>query len=171
MLRFPRISLSVRGDRRLKQKIGAVPKELMGTATVRYIENLLLERTQDRFKTKTDPDGAPWAPWAPSTPKRRAKKLESGEVTPSAFGIAHGGILVLSGSLAESIEIKRTQADRGFAVGTGGGFRIGSSHPLARIHQQGTRHIPARPFLGVGTADSILVERHLQRAARRAGLR
>lgn len=169
---FPRISLAVTGAKRLSQKIATV-NNLMTAAVVVRIEKVLLNRVRDRFITKTDHRGRPWAPLKPSTLERRARFMRTSKFQPTPFAIAHHGILVLTGQLAASVGINRPGSALKFATATGVGFRIGTNHPAARLHQFGDseRNVPARPFLSMGLRDSIAVERVLLRVAHRLGLR
>lgn len=169
---LPTVSLAVAGVSRIKKKIAAVSGMVTGAVVLR-IESLLLRRVKERFITKTDHTGRPWAPLKESTLERRARFMRSGKFQPTAFGIAHHGILVLTGGLADSVKISRPGSVLGFSTSTGVGFRLGTNHPAARLHQFGNaaKNTPARPFLSMGLRDSFSVERLLLRTARRLGLR
>lgn len=168
----PIIKATVTGDQRLKATLAAVTDGLLTAAMARRIEELLLKRTKRRFITKTNPAGVPWAALKGSTLDRRSRKVRAGGWNPSAFGIAHYGILVFEGRLADSIRIIRSGRAR-FATATGAGFRIGTDHPAAKLHQYGdsARNVPARKFLGVTRRDSSAIERLLLRQAKLLGLR
>jgi len=170
---FVTVASTVRGASRLKRKLQSVAASLVGPAVVLRMEKILVNRTKRRFITKTDPRGVPWAPWKAGTEERRQRELKSGRAVVTAFGAAHSGILVLTGELANSIQVMRAGQNKGFGLGTGAGFRIGSTSPKARIHQMGlpSRNIPARKFLGITRRDSTAIERMLLRVARATGLR
>ena len=169
---LPTVSLAVAGVSRIKKKIAAVSGMVTGAVVLR-IESLLLKRVKERFITKTDHRGRTWAPLKQSTLERRARFMRSSKFQPTAFGIAHRGILVLTGGLAASVSVNRPGSALRFSTSTGVGFRIGTNHPAAALHQFGNsaKNTPARPFLSMGLRDSFSVERLLLRTARRLGLR
>jgi phage gpG-like protein len=86
------------------------------------------------FRGEHAPDGTPWAALADSTVRRKG----------------HDTILRETGRLWGSVaadepphalrELIDEQLTKGFLFGT--------DHPAARLHDQGTKHMPARPFLG-----------------------
>ena len=170
---FPRIAVAVQGVSRLKQKLASIPKMLMGPLVVKRIEKVLLNRTKRRFITKTDPRGIPWAPLSQARWERRARERKRQGFKQTPFAIAHNGILVFTGQLADSIKIYRAGNRQGFAVRTGAGFRIGTEHPSARRHHYGDpkKNLPARKFLGITRRDSTAIERLMLRVAKQAGLR
>ena len=108
------------------------------------IGEYLLEATEDRFLAQVDPAGRPWAPLSPGYKKRKRRQQDL--------------ILVLDSYLKGTLA-KRVSAGR---------LEIGSNRIYAATHQLGdeSRHIPARPFLGLAGADKAemlaIMEDHLQ---------
>ncbi|GAB1384898.1 phage virion morphogenesis protein [Melaminivora sp.] len=90
----------------------------------------LQRSTQERFKTQTDPDGAPWAQLAPHTKKRKKYNPQK--------------ILTLRGTLRSQIR---------YQVLDKHSVQVGSALPYAATHQFGRDAIPARPFVGLSAAD------------------
>jgi phage virion morphogenesis protein len=87
-----------------------------------------IKEAQNRIhKTKTDPEGKPWAPWAPSTRKARQRE-----------GTASTGLLFRSGKLYNSFESKI--ANKSMSIYNTAGY--------GQYLQAGTDNMPARPFLG-----------------------
>lgn len=84
-------------------------------------------QTLSRFNTETDPDGNAWAPLAPNTIVQKGSS----------------GILEDSGTLMGSIMV---QASGNEAV-------VGTNVEYASFNQEGTRKMPARPFMGIGGDD------------------
>lgn len=85
--------------------------------------------------TKTAPDGTRWKPWASSTAKARRRA-----------GTASSGLLFNSGELTRSI---------GYTI-TGNKVAVNTTLPYAQFLQNGTKNMPARPFLGMGKAEQDL---------------
>ena len=108
------------------------------------IGEYLLAATEDRFAEQVDPAGRPWAPLSPGY---RAKKRRHQDL-----------ILMLDGYLKGTLA-KRVSAAR---------LEIGSNRIYAATHQLGdaARNIPARPFLGLASADKAemlaILEDHLR---------
>ena len=90
----------------------------------------LLARTQDRFKTQTDPDASPWDALAPHTTKRK-KYNPTKVLTERGF---------LRKDLRYQVLNKTT-------------VQVGSNLEYAATHQFGRDKIPARPFLGLSPQD------------------
>lgn len=84
--------------------------------------------------TKESPSGSPWAPWASGTAKARARTGNSGN-----------GLLYNSGRLIKSIK----HEVRGNTVTVGSD----PSAPYASFLQNGTKNMPARPFVGISRGD------------------
>lgn len=76
---------------------------------------------------KTTPDGQPWANWSPITADRRSRR-----------GNAGNGLLFDTGALYQSVDWK--------ATGKTGEVSAGASY--AQYLQEGTKRMPARPFMG-----------------------
>jgi phage gpG-like protein len=77
--------------------------------------------------TKTAPDGTRWDPMAFSTIRQRTRE-----------GNVHLGLLNRTGALLNSI----------YSKVTGRTLEVGSRASYAQYQQNGTNHIPARPFIG-----------------------
>ena len=102
------------------------------------IGQLAAKRVERELETgKHDPDGNAWEPWAASTARARARK-----------GNADRGLLYDTGTLLHSI---RTQVGIADVV-------IGTEVPYAKYLQDGTSRMPARPFMGWGTAGETEAE-------------
>lgn len=87
----------------------------------------LESRVSNRFETKTDPNGAPWAPWKPSTVKSYPKK-------------GHKTLLDRYGDMLRSLT---HQSDSDSAI-------IGFGQPHAEYHEAGTKHMVPRRLLTNG---------------------
>lgn len=77
-----------------------------------------------RFDTKTDPAGHPWAAWKPSTEKRHVKANR-------------GSLLEMYGTLLQSLN---HQADEDSVI-------VGFGAPYAVYHEFGTKHMERRGML------------------------
>lgn len=149
-------NLFVRGAERLKQRIETIRTRLALPALTNEIGELLLRRTLDRFDRAVDPDGRPWKPLSPATLRRK-----------SAAGYAGKGSLKRTETLRKSIRIIKSNAGATF-INTGAGARIGvtgEAEARARVHQYGSRTVPARRFLGVGALDVKSTDSFLRRRA------
>lgn len=109
------------------------------------IGRMLQGSTRDRLqKSKIGPDGKPWAPWSLSTLLARTRK-----------GTAGRGLLNDSGNLSRGI----TYEVRGNTV------VVGATASYASYLQEGTKNMPARPFVGVSKQDEkqidVILKRHL----------
>lgn len=91
---------------------------------------------------KTDPMGQKWAPWARSTALARAKD-----------GSAARGLLYKSGDLLNSLSYN-VQGDK---------VSVTSDSPYARYLQNGTGRMPARPFLGLGNKEQLILKQVWQK--------
>lgn len=106
------------------------------------IGQLLEESTELRISnTKTAPDGTPWRGLSAKTLAQKTGKS----------GKTRDGILVDTGSLMRSIT---HEASANSVI-------VGSGEIYARWHQQGTKHMPARPFLGLSETDVRDINEHL----------
>lgn len=95
---------------------------------------------QERFETKTDPEGNSWEEWSDSYKKRISKR-----------GGSHSILMGPTARLQEDIDFEITHE----------GIHWGSPLPYARAHQKGYKenNLPARPYLGIGEEDEdLLVE-------------
>ena len=93
----------------------------------------LLNSTRKRFRGQRGPDGRPWKPLLPQTLARKRKNQDK--------------ILFLEGELFGHLRY----------VAAADSLEVGSNEVYAATHQFGSggdgRNIPARPFLGLDTAD------------------
>lgn len=114
----------------------------------RDIGEQLLIIHRDRFRAQRSPDGTPWAPLSPAYRARKAKNKDL--------------ILVLRGHLRDTLRYQVSATALAF----------GTDRIYGATHQFGdpSRHIPARPFLGLSAADRTTVlgilNRHLAAALR-----
>jgi len=93
------------------------------------------EQTKDRVEfTKLNPEGRKWDPWKESTLRYLRRKF------PKATLLNRSS----SEGLLNSIEHQVKGSDS---------VIIGSSKEYAGFHQEGTRKMAARKFLGIGVAD------------------
>ena len=143
------------------------------------IGEYLVQATEERFRTETDPDGNRWPEVTDATRKRKR----------------HPKILTESGQLRQSIHYRAAKSQ----------VKIGTNKPYAAAHQFGVdgpvpiprhkrritrvygralrfpvwaeipahtirQHIPARPFLGVSETDRreilTIIEDHIQMAVK-----
>ena len=91
---------------------------------MRRIGELMVRQTRQRFDTETDPDGVRWA--------RRRSTFDSARP-----------VLTLTGRLRRSIRFEATEDS----------VDIGTDVPYGRYHQDGTRDLPRRSFLGISPRD------------------
>lgn len=83
--------------------------------------------------TKQEPNGQRWQPWAPRTRRQRARR-----------GSLAGGLLYDTGRLYRSFSVTSSRKR----------FEVRNTTRYGGFLQRGTRHMPARPFLGFGR-DSV----------------
>ena len=106
----------------------------------------LVRSTQRRItETKESPAGVPWAQWSTSTMLARMRK-----------GTAARGILYDSGNLLNSIQYQIV----------GKTVQVGVNQaqaPYGIYLQQGTRNMPARPFIGLSPVDQQVINSILRR--------
>jgi phage virion morphogenesis protein len=160
---------SIAAGFRALQQLGREPAGMM-----RAIGVALVETTQRRFETGTDPAGKAWAPWS---------RAYAAVTTSRSILRGQSGNDGLTGSQTFKVE--------------GRGVRVGSNKEYAAVHQFGATivpkngkalrfmlgdrvvfakkvTIPARPYLGFGPADRVATleivhaELRLALAARRA---
>jgi len=136
------------------------------------IGQTLLTATRRRFETQSGPDGRAWKALAPSTIAARQRRNRRGSKRKAAMAALSGDnglrILFVTGRLLGSLTYKATE--RAVAVGTNAKFP-GGNYSRAAIHQlggepgmaPGPAAIPARPFLGVNSADQRVIARLLMR--------
>jgi phage gpG-like protein len=124
----------------------------------------LLASTKKRFDMAVAPDGTPWAPIKPGTILAHIRMMSSqskywersgknkGALKTAAVGRALHP-LIATGRLQKSLNYRILDDGAGVAIGTG--RALGETD--ASVHQFGTKHIPARPFLGLSTDDKTTV--------------
>lgn len=89
-------------------------------------------------REKADPMGKRWAPWAEATARARMRE-----------GSASGGLLMRTGALRDSLYYELQGQDK---------VAIRTQNPYAGYLQNGTRRMPARPFLGTGPKETAALE-------------
>ena len=100
--------------------------------------------TQARISTtKVSPNGTPFAPWSIKTALARFKK-----------GNASRGILYDTGNLLNSIDYQ--------VIGKTVTVGVNTNAPYGTYLQNGTRYMPARPFVGISEQDREMVRVLLQ---------
>lgn len=107
-----------------------------------------------RFRDQMSPDGVPWKPLKRPRRRKRDKKRNR-----RADGSSQGGQKVLwdKGILAGSAGGKANQKPDIDTVAAMW-LEQGSNLYYAGFHQDGTRHIPARPFAGITDKDVEKIE-------------
>lgn len=146
---------------RLQQRVGNMAPAMQD------IGEYMVEATKARFAQSKAPDGTPWAPNKPSTLARYLGKYGSSykkDGTLSKKGAARAGskkpLMGETGTLSSAIYSKPGATS----------VMLGSAQVYSAVQQFGTRQgalgrnkrnaplpwgdIPARPFMGVSTADS-----------------
>lgn len=145
-------------DAEISAALGRVSQILSdATGMMNEIGDYLVEKTENRFKSQTAPDGTAWAPRAPSTLNRYKKA-----------GIKFGGILHVSGQLGQSIFHEHNSTSvrigtpekyagiqqLGAAQGAFGAFMGKDKNGRDHFHHLPWGDIPARPFIGVSDEES-----------------
>ena len=106
----------------------------------------MLNRTRERFRTQTAPDGSPWAKLDDDYKKRKPQNKDK--------------ILTLFGDLKGVLNMQ--VGPRSVRIGTP--LIYGAAHQFGRPEI----NLPARPFLGLSTSDEQelldILRDHLQRA-------
>ena len=92
------------------------------------VANLLQQTTEESFENQTSPDGTPWADLDPKT--KKSKK---------------GKPLYESGRMQESLSVFSTAS----SAGAGFNAKAKNGFPYPAVHQFGSEHVPARPFLPI----------------------
>ena len=124
----------------LNEHLTALRERLNGDLTplMQSIGSLLEGSTRQRFADKQPPDGDPWADLMPST---KAQKHGG------------GGILVEYGDLMRSGTYHASSAS----------VAVGTPESYGKYHQTGTRHMVARPWLGLSTSDKTAINELLDK--------
>ena len=131
-------------DLNLDRLQGAVRHILAKATNMRPLSDAIgaamVAATQERFATKTSPDGVAWQPWSQAYEKQRGGR---------------GALLQRDNHLLESIDYACDPA----------GVSIGSNRIYAAIQQMGSIPgagrpfgIPARPYLGASSADHETID-------------
>ncbi len=125
------LTIDTRGLDQLQARI----QGLAGMDTTTLMPRLgeyLQASTQDRFKTQTAPDGSPWDALAPRTLERKKHNRDK--------------VLTARGFLRRGIRYQVLDKST---------VQVGTDSVYAATHQYGRdeAHIPARPFLGLSSAD------------------
>ena len=122
------------------------------TGMMNEIGDYLVEKTENRFKSQSAPDGTAWAPRSDVTLKSYQRRK-----------LSYGGILHLSGQLGQSIfhEHNATSVrigspeeyagvqQFGAAQGAFGAFMGKDKNGRDHFHHLPWGNIPARPFIGL----------------------
>ncbi len=113
----------------LNERLRGVYDHLNGDLSplMRTIGTFVLRSTEERFETKKDPSGVSWEQLAPNTEKRKG----------------HSQILHELGNLEDSFSMQVFQDS----------VVVGTDEKYGKYHQVGTKHMPARPFLGLSDDD------------------
>lgn len=100
------------------------------------------EKVRNRFETKTDPDGVPWALWKPSTAKSYPKD-------------GHGKVLDRYGDMLGSLsyQVDGDSVLWGFGAVAGDGFPYPAAHEFSTVHMERRGMLTADPVAGTLGAD------------------
>ncbi|MGR6980817.1 phage virion morphogenesis protein [Testudinibacter sp. P27/CKL/0425] len=112
----------------------------------RKIADVLLEEAEQAFDAERSPEGDKWAALNPDYKKRLHKKGYTGKM------------LQASSDLARSLNIDYGDS---FAM-------IGAAESYGQYHMTGTKHMPARPFLGLGEDGIEQIKQILNKALKNA---
>lgn len=112
----------------------------------RKIAGVLREEAEQAFENERTPTGENWVQLNPNYKRQRTKRGYDGKM------------LQVSGELVKSLNIDYGDS---FAM-------IGASEFYGQYHQVGTKHIPARPFLGLGDDGIAEIKAILQNALKQA---
>lgn len=117
-------------DSRLKSLLGSLSGRCRDlTPPLQGWGNKLLEQTREQFEQEVDPEGQAWASLAPSTLVRKRKMGYPDKVL-TATGMMRGKIGVSVGKKS---------------------LKLINPAPYAEFHQKGTRKMPQREILGIGS--------------------
>lgn len=105
---------------------------------LKVIRVLVIAEQKEHFARGEAPDGTPWLPL--KRPRRRPRDRRKSRRAGTDKPLRDTGLLMASVSARGVNTID---------VMTATGLEFGSSLNYAGFHQHGTRHIPARPFLGL----------------------
>ena len=135
------------------KKLGGIktglPK-LYGRIGFRIINELV----EDRFnETKTDPEGRPWQALSPKYKQKKIQKKGNEDILKGLSTKNHK-----SGALQESIGFQT----KAMKLLIGGG---GADVAYFSVHQEGSpaKNIPARPMVGYGKEEEMIVKEEVER--------
>lgn len=94
----------------------------------------LVENAQDRFETRTDPNGRPWKAWAPSTRKHYPRP---GSPAARTNGPGNGKLLDRYGTMLAGLSHQPSRDT----------VRVGFAQAYWQYHEFGTRKMPRRGLL------------------------
>lgn len=125
-------------------RMGRTAAEIDYGPALNAVSVYLAARAKNSFDMGVSPDGAPWLPLKRPRSRRRDKRAKGGT---GQKPLRDTGLLMAS--------VQGRAGVRG-SVKVMGRLSVeqGTSLPYAGYHQFGTRHIPARPFLGVTEKDA-----------------
>lgn len=121
------IQIDVDADDALKRLLNIVDGLEQARPLYKTLGETLTNLHQDRFDAQISPTGQAWAPLSPKTAKRKQ----------------FGRILYRSGVLRNTLRYNASSRE----------VRFGTDRKYGIYHQFGTRHMPARPWLGVSQSD------------------
>lgn len=146
--------------------IGTPPKDY--AALIKKFVVLLSSEAKRSFDEGSSPSGVPWAPLKRERRRKRERRTKKGK----GGGGSGQKPLRNTGILMQSV----TAGGVGHVEQLGpSGLVYGTTVPYAGYHQRGTRHIPARPFLGLSPRALGIIQQmtadFVARQVARAGLR
>ena len=162
----PIVSIEVTGAKELRESLTAAlrrlekPRELMDAMGA-----VLVQRIQQRFDSKRDPDGAAWAPLAAST-REKYDREDTNPRGPSAGQVTRrGSLLERTRSMRNSLTHNAT--DNEVEVGMNTVTDGAKQWNISLLHEFGTRRMPRRGLyladpeagtLGAGDEAALLAE-------------
>ncbi|MDE2414856.1 MAG: phage virion morphogenesis protein [Comamonadaceae bacterium] len=121
------------------------------TPVMEDIGNRMENAVRQRFATRTDPSGAPWAPWMQST---RESYPVAGTPAAKKYGAGNALLLDRYGDMLGSLNFQADPAS----------VRVGFAQPYATYHEYGTKRMARRGMLTadpaqgrLGVADEAMV--------------
>lgn len=130
--------ISVQIDDADAQRLLSAIASLPMPKIMRQVADVGAQLTRERFRSETDPDGAPWVPHSPVTLQLRRRRGSPGV-----------GKLIDTGKLFGSIRAEADEAEARVLVGGVGMFaRVqNEGNPQNRMFGGPLAPIPARPFI------------------------
>jgi phage gpG-like protein len=160
------VSIEVTGARELREQLASAVRRLENPRDLmQSLGEVLVQRIQDRFDNKRDPDGVAWAPLADST-RAKYDREDTGASGPRA------GQVVRRGSLLERTRSMRNSltanaGDDVVEVGMNTVTDGAKQWNISLLHEFGTRRMPRRGLylsdpeagtLGAGDEAALLAE-------------